>query len=182
MRKLQTAALTCHLALVERVNSVERSLSGSLGVQVQELAAAKARLEQLHGRMAACEAQGADAGGLRAALAATEREAALLREPQALLGQRADMLDGRLSTPTSTLTAEMEALRSAHALHSKKLESAQAPLTHFGLFSERLARMQTSCEELASGRDRLGLLEGQMGELTRTNVRRMRELEAKRLG
>jgi len=128
------AAHARHTAAVEQLASAHRALTQSAEAQDRELAQTKARLEDMRGRVSACEAHGEAIGDLKvahsAALGELEGHRSELQARQADLHARhaatADRIDNLESVLASSADRHAREVRALHAAHVELAMDAQA--------------------------------------------------------
>jgi len=143
------AAQAQHVAAVrQRLDALERSLSGPVECQAKELAAAAAKLEQLQGRITTCEAHGAAIEDLRRSQGLAAHAKAELEAHHASLKERMDQVESllnMLSDSASKYAKEAEAFKVIHSKRVKELDTGAAAL----------AAYQASMAERLTGAERL---------------------------
>lgn len=129
VQDLEAVMQSRHAAAIERVESLEKAFGSAVEGHRKDLAASGTRLEQLHSRLAACEA---------------------LRGQHTTLSERLDGLEGQLGQSRERNSAEAEALREAHARHSRELKDLQVSSAQHAGTVERLSSLERSVSNITS--------------------------------
>lgn len=130
-----------HASLKERVDFLEGALADSAGNHAQMLEAAHAKLEHVHGRLAACERNGAVLESLRKAHGELASGKAALDIHHATLEERLLHVEQRLGDSSERQAQEVALLNSKHdELHGRLTEERAARERHHGFLRELLGK------------------------------------------
>jgi len=147
-----------------------KDLVATLGDSTQKH---EAKLDQMQGRLTACERQGAHLGDLQKAHSSLANEKAALDMHYAALKERVEYLDGLLSSSADKHSRELEAIKSAHA------KLASETKEHHGKFADILAEEKDARgAHHLSVQERLAFLENLLGESADKHDQHLSALEA----
>ncbi|CAE6912035.1 unnamed protein product [Symbiodinium sp. CCMP2592] len=161
--------------LTERLQYIEQLLGDSASKHAQELADARAKLDDMHARVSKCEVQGEQVDSLKKAQNTMAGGKAALEEHHASLAERVGYLEKALGDSADRHSAELATTRSkVESLHSRlgveQQEQSQNRAKHYSL-EERLNFLETylgeSKEKHGSSAD--SRLEGKLEDL-RTQI------------
>jgi hypothetical protein len=153
------AAHVHHASVAERLEYLEKLLGDSADRHAEELAAAHAKLEQLHHRVSATEKHGAAVADLQKAHSSMAAEKQGLAEHHATLKERVDYLETAMGDSADKHFKEVAALKAAHA----KLASDHK-LDHGSLKDQAAKDKDAREEKHASLEERMKYLEGLIGD------------------
>eukprot|EP00434_Breviolum_minutum_P003137 symbB.v1.2.002762.t1/scaffold141.1/size300911/13 len=115
-----------HASISERVDYIEKQLGDSADQHSQDLKAAHAKLDQLHGRLASCEAHGSHIDGMRKAHEKLATDQASRDSYHATLAQRMEYLEKIVGDSVEHHKKELQATKMAQdQLHSRLHEEKQ---------------------------------------------------------
>merc|ERR1719401_436658 len=124
---------------------LEKLLGDSADKHTESMAAAHSQLEQLHGRLSACEKHGPVLSELRKAHANLSSEKAALAKHHASTAERLDFLEKTLGDSADKHAAQLEALKTTigkHAevvaKHAKDMETIKSAHAHHATLGERV--------------------------------------------
>ncbi|CAE7573833.1 unnamed protein product, partial [Symbiodinium sp. CCMP2456] len=133
-----------HASMAERLEYVEKLLGDSADRHSQELKAAHQKLEQVHGRLSACE---------RSHTTLTEQQRAReanLDAHHATLKERVDYLEGAIGDSADRHSRELESLKTAHSrLHNDSKAKEAHTEAHHANVGERLAFLEKAIGDSA---------------------------------
>jgi len=173
-----SAAQAQHATMEERLNYLEKQLGDSAGAHVQDIASAHAKIDQIHGRMAAFERAGTALTELKRAHTGLAAEKGMLETSHASLKERVSYLETVMGDSADK--------------HSRALEEAKAKMDH--LHSRLIAceRHGTAVSDLqkehdnhkrkhealhASHKDRMDSLEAVLGDAASKHAKELELLK-----
>ncbi|CAK9088856.1 unnamed protein product [Durusdinium trenchii] len=173
-----------HATLADRLGYLEQRMGDSLEKHAQELAAAVAKMDAMHGRVSeervAREAHVASLESLKKAHGSLASEKQALEKHHATLAERIDYLEKALGDSSEKHTRELEALKAAHqkvvAEHKGKEQS-------HGQVADRLSQLQREKEDLHARHmslgERVDYLEKLLGESAEKHMQELEKFKAK---
>ncbi|CAE7769231.1 unnamed protein product [Symbiodinium sp. CCMP2592] len=135
-----------HASMAERLEYVEKMLGDSADRHSQELKAAHQKLEQVHGRLSACE---------RSHNTLTEQQRARevnLDAHHATLKERVDYLEGAIGDSADRHSRELESLKTAHSRLQSDSKAKEAHTdAHHANVGERLSFLEKAIGSTVDG-------------------------------
>mmetsp|Transcript_105874 Transcript_105874/g.265100 ORF Transcript_105874/g.265100 Transcript_105874/m.265100 type:complete len:978 (+) Transcript_105874:186-3119(+) len=171
-----------HATVDERLDYLEKAMGDSADKHVAELAAAHARLEQLHGRVASCEASGAAVSELKKSHSGLATHKNDIENQHASLKDRVDFLEKLLGDSADKHAKLLEA---AHT----KVDQLQSRLAACERSGAAVGDLKKAHSELANGKaalesnhssmqDRLGYIEQLLGDSVDKHSKELEALKA----
>lgn len=164
-----------HATLKERVDFIEGIIGDSADKHGQALEAAHAKLDQLQGRLNACERHGTHLGDLQKSHAGLANDKVKLETDHATLKERVDYLESLLGDSSDRHSKELESLKAAHA----KL-MADSKGNHSRLNEVIAQEKEARDGHHASVQERLNYLESILGDSADKHEKHIRSLEAQK--
>lgn len=141
---------TGHASLLERLEGLERNVGEAHGKQSQELAAAHARLEQVHGRLHACEKQGQSLEEVHKAHAGMANDkAAVLDRSHASLREKVEYLESLVGDSVERHRDQIKEVESVRVAHSKLTTDMKQKEAKHASMEERLKYLEKLLDDSA---------------------------------
>jgi len=116
-----------------------------------DLAKAKDKLEELHGRVTTCEVQSKKNSDGHVNM---KSQSEAQEKVHATLAERLDYLEAMLGDSADRHGKELEALKAAHARHAKDVQGAKAAQAHHASMAERFEYLEGALREASEKTDR----------------------------
>ena len=130
---------THHATLAERVTFMEKQYTDSADRQMQALEVAHTKLDQLHGRLSACEKQGASLSELQKGQMGLESRKTGLEAQHVSMKERMDYLESLVGDSAQAHAKHLQELKSHH---SKLAAEAKHRDTHHASMAERVSYLE----------------------------------------
>eukprot|EP00931_Biecheleriopsis_adriatica_P025225 TRINITY_DN15541_c0_g1_i2.p1 TRINITY_DN15541_c0_g1~~TRINITY_DN15541_c0_g1_i2.p1 ORF type:complete len:1858 (-),score=462.88 TRINITY_DN15541_c0_g1_i2:61-5634(-) len=154
------------VSLGDRLQYLEKVIGDSASKHAQEIQAAHAKIDAMHGRVAMVEAQSDHIDALKKAHSIMASDKAVRDEHHASMSERLDYLEKALGDSADRHAQEINLAHSKlDALHSRLGDERNAREGHFAAASDQMQREKYAREaHHASLEDRLCYLESYLGE------------------
>eukprot|EP00930_Biecheleria_cincta_P083353 TRINITY_DN72938_c0_g1_i1.p1 TRINITY_DN72938_c0_g1~~TRINITY_DN72938_c0_g1_i1.p1 ORF type:complete len:1818 (+),score=410.71 TRINITY_DN72938_c0_g1_i1:251-5455(+) len=155
-----------HNSVSERLTYLEKAIGDSAAKHAQEIAAAHAKIEAVHGRLATCEAHGGHIDALKKSHAALASDRVQHLEHRASVTERLDIVEKALSASIEHNSKDVTSLRTKiDQLHNKIGDERHAREGHHAATDDHLSREKHAREvHQVTLEDRLRYLESYLGE------------------
>lgn len=155
-----------HNSVSERMAYLEKVIGDSAAKHAQEIAAAHAKIEAVHGRLATCEGHGSHIDALKKAHSVLASDKAQHQEHQVSMTERLDVVEKALNNSAERASKDVTSLRTQiDQLHNRLGDERQAREGHHAATDDHLIREKHAREvHQVSLEDRLRYLESYLGE------------------